>query len=343
MAQRYLINARGVRGRRRRFNPPHPGSYGAAYPLTFGEGIGGRRRPVRIEKETRAERAAYDRVKGLRPSLAPRSGPRHASGTRRASPAQVRARKAFAAMARKRAATARKARSAGAKTTTPRRSGGSRMATRRKKRSRKGSRRRPAARRRRSGARRRRSPVIHVLSRGAYAVNRKRRRRGRARVNRHRRYRRNPGLGGGRGIMGMVVQGFKDGFMVTVGRGLTNLAASKIPFGQTSAISQGAVQLAVGTGLALGIKKFTRSDRAAAFFLAGAYSGVISKVLTPMLPASLQPLLGGGVGTYYRMPATVASYPRIAAPAAGRRPSNAPGMGSAWDSAEGGFSDGMMS
>jgi hypothetical protein len=73
-------------------------------------------------------------------------------------------------------------------------------------------------------------------------------------VNRHRRYRRNPGIGGGRGIVGMVIQGMKDGFMVTVGRGLTNLAASKIPFGQTSAISQGAVQLAVGTGLALGIK-----------------------------------------------------------------------------------------
>ena len=143
MAQRFLVNRPGRRVRR--YPPPHPGSYGAGFPLTFGEGFGGRRRPVRIEKETRQEREAYERVKGLRgpATVRPRSGPRRATA-RRASPAQVRARKAFAAMARKRAAEARKARGAKAKTTTPRRSGGSRMATRRKKRSRKGSRRRPA-------------------------------------------------------------------------------------------------------------------------------------------------------------------------------------------------------
>lgn len=220
---------------------------------------------------------------------------------RKFSVAQLAAQRKFAAMVRERASQARKARSTGDVSETPRRTGGS-MATRRKKH-------RASTRRRRrlsvsANPRRRRRRVHHTI-----AANPRRRRRHTYSANprrRHsRRYRRNPGLGGSSGIVKMLVAGVKDGFVVTLGRGVTKLVASKIPFGQTSAIGTGAMQLLVGAGLAYGVRKVTKSERTAAFFLAGAASNVIQTLLAP-IPV-LGPALSGvdswprvGVGAWAR-------------------------------------------
>lgn len=158
---------------------------------------------------------------------------------------------------------------------------------------------------------------------------------------RRRRYRRNPGISGvGGGIVKQLVQGLKDGFVVSFGRGITGMVSSKIPLG-TSAPAKGAVQLLIGTGLAMVVRKVTKSERTAAFFAAGAASMAITTALAPMLPASIAPLLGG-FGSY--VPAVrMASYPRAlnaGASSLAAAPGNLGRVGDVYDQ-EG--SDGMFS
>jgi len=125
-------------------------------------------------------------------------------------------------------------------------------------------------------------------------------------VSHRRRHHRNPGSGfGGGSILRSIIRGAGDGLAVAAGGGLTNYVASKIPFGQTTTIGQAATQLVVGTGLGLVVKKITKSDRAAAMFVAGAYANVIRKLAaaTPLAPFL------SGVGVYPRA-AAVGVYPR---------------------------------
>lgn len=146
--------------------------------------------------------------------------------------------------------------------------------------------------------RRRRSvsanPVRRRRRRRIYAANPRRRRRRSAR-RRARSYRRNPSFSGG-GVVRQAVQGFKDAFVVTLGSGLTNLAASKVPFAQNTAIGRYATQALVGLGGAMLVRKVTKSERAAAFYLAGAFSNIVRPVVSQV------PVLGPalGVGSYYR-------------------------------------------
>jgi hypothetical protein len=136
-----------------------------------------------------------------------------------------------------------------------------------------------------------------------------------------------------------VVQGAKDGLAVTLGRGLTKYVAGKIPFGQTSTIGQGAMQIAIGTALAMVVKKVTRSDRAGAMFLAGAYSNVLQTALAgvPVIGASLS-----GVSSWPRVPATVSAWPKALPAAAVSTPSNA-ALGQPWGFDSPNLSDGIMS
>ena len=170
---------------------------------------------------------------------------------------------------------------------------------------------------------RRRSAVGRVKRRRrrtVYASNPVRRRRRRSirrnpvsRRRKRRSYRRNPVGISAKGFLGSVVQGAKDATAVVVGRGVTNLVAQRIPFGQTSAVGQAAVRIIVGTLLAPLVGKITKSPRTASFFLAGAYSDVVAKALAPIPvigPAVTGlGLYGRGVGVYPR--AGVGVYPRL--------------------------------
>lgn len=96
----------------------------------------------------------------------------------------------------------------------------------------------------------------------------------------------------------MAVQGAKDAFTVTLGSGLTNLIAQKVPFAQNTAVGRYATQALVGLGGAMLVRKITRSERAAAFYLAGAFQNILKPMLAPI------PVLGpalSGVGSYYRV------------------------------------------
>ncbi len=163
-------------------------------------------------------------------------------------------------------------------------------------------RRRPVARAN-PVTRRRRRRRHAVMARRANPV---RRRRHHVRRNPRRHYRRNPGLGTN-AVMRTVVQGVKDGFAVTLGQGINNFVTSKIPFGQTTTIGKGAMQLLVGTLSGVLIKKVTKSERFASFYVAGAYSNVIRTALQQV------PGVGGflsGVGEYYRAPVSIGEYYR---------------------------------
>lgn len=260
---------------------------------------------------------------------------------KRFSAAQLAAQAKFAAMVRKRSAGTRKARSVSARSTTPRRSGGSSMATtRRKRRKRRVSAAAPRKRRRRRTVRngpvrrrRRRRPVMALRSNP-------RRRRHAVHHSRRRRIRRNPGLGGG--VIKTLVQGAKDGFTVTVGRGLTKYVAGKIPFGGTSTIAQGAMQILVGAGLAMAVRKVTKSERTAAFFLAGAFSNVIQTQLAAV--PGIGPMLSGGVGSWPRVGPGVGSWPRALPPVATGPTNTAPkGVGQPWGYDDPNAADGIFS
>ena len=109
--------------------------------------------------------------------------------------------------------------------------------------------------------------------------------------------------------MKQVTRGLGDGVAIVVGGGLTKFVASKIPYGQTSAIGRGVTQLLVGTLLGTLARKVTKSDRIAAMVIAGAYANVIRE------NAAAIPGVGGflaGVGVYPRVGGGVGVYPRVA-------------------------------
>lgn len=210
---------------------------------------------------------------------------------RRFSAAQLAAQRAFAAMARARSGKARSVRRAASVSTNPRRTGGT---VAKKKRRRSVARNRPKRRRKNPGTRRavvRYNPKRRVKRRRNPGV-----RRGRVR------HRRNPGFSA-RGVLGQITRGAMDGLTVTLGSGLTNYAASKVPVGQTTALGRGATQIALGLLGGMIVRKVTRSDRAAAFYVAGAFQNVLRPVLAGL------PVLGPALGSYYRGPA-VGSYYR---------------------------------
>ena len=215
------------------------------------------------------------------------------------------------------------------------------MATRKRR-----TRRAPTAHRRRrrrsvsaGPVRRRRRRRVHHSA----AVNPRGRRRVHHRVVRRRRYRRNPAGGFGGGLMKQLIQGVTDGFVVTLGRGGTKFIASKIPFGQATPIGQGAMQLLVGVGLSMAVRKFMRSERTAAFFLAGATSNVIQTALSGV--PGIGPMLSG-VGSWPRMATGIGSWPTaVAALPAGAgvtRPSNS-ALGQPWGFNDPNVSDGIYS
>lgn len=90
----------------------------------------------------------------------------------------------------------------------------------------------------------------------------------------------------------MLVQGLKDGFVVRLGGGLTKYVSGMVPIGTPGSVTNGAVQLVVGTALSLGVKKFM-GPRAASFFLAGAAADVIGQFIPSTIPV-VGPILGGG-------------------------------------------------
>lgn len=106
----------------------------------------------------------------------------------------------------------------------------------------------------------------------------------------------------------MAIRGLTDGLSVTAGQAITNLAVSKIPFGQATPVGQNALKLAVGLVGAMGVKKFTKSDRVAAFYLAGVTNDIYRHLFAgvPVVGAAL-----AGVGTYPMLTAgRVGTYPR---------------------------------
>jgi hypothetical protein len=107
------------------------------------------------------------------------------------------------------------------------------------------------------------------------------------------------------GLVKQLTQGLKDGLAVTAGIGVTNFAASKVPFGQGSVVGRALTQLGLGLAGAMVVRKVTKSDRAAAFYAAGAFSNVIRPLLAPL------PVIGvafAGVGTYVQAPRRMGTY-----------------------------------
>lgn len=327
-------------------NPPHPQSYGAEYPLSFAEGIGGARKhrsgPI-IGRITAAEEKRYNAVKAAgvdwSPGMFAKSTKKMAKkgkSKKTLSAAQLAAQQKFTAMARKRTAAARKARSAAAGTETPRRDEeGNSMAKAKKKR----ARRRPAASVARRGARRVKrasSQAKRLRTMVGRVVNPKRRRH-----NTHR-YNKNPNTA--KGVLAYMVEGAKDGLLVVVGRGVTKMVAQKIPIPQTSIVASAAVQLAVGLGLAMAVRKITKSDRHASMFLAGAYSNVIQSALAP-LPV-IGPILSG-VSSWPRMDAGImSSWPRAITPPSEKTNvmyGNTVGLSQPWGYDDPNLSDGIFS
>jgi hypothetical protein len=189
--------------------------------------------------------------------------------------------------------------------------------------------------------RRRKHALFSSAARKRVGLNpRRRRRHHAANPARRRRYRRNPGLMGGgvKDIGALLVQGVKDGFVVRLGGGLSKYVATKIPVGTAGSPTQGAVQLVVGAGLAMAVKKFM-GPRAAAFFLAGATADIIGGLIPNTIPV-VGPILGAGA---------LSAYPRMGA----YMPRALPGVSSyvaapapqlqGWDDYDSNLSDGIFS
>ena len=264
------------------------------------------------------------------------------------SPAQLAARKRFAAAAR--AGTLRKgtklstrnARTSGAGSSSRGKEAGPMARRKRRRRTTAAAghrRRRNPVRKGRKRVHRRKHALFTTAARHRVGLNPRRRRR--HRVNMHHRkrrtHRRNPlGLPSGRGIMNQLMAGAKDGFVVVLGRGVTGYVANKIPFGQTSAVSKAAINLGVGLGLSYAVRKVSKSERLASFFLAGAFS----KVLEPLVGAipGVGPILApGGVSAWPQLAPGMAAWPQL--PAAPIQRANLHG----WEEWDSNYSDGIQS
>jgi hypothetical protein len=315
------VARRGPTCRTAKGNPPHPQSYGASYPLTFGEGIGGKRKPVTIGKETAAERRAYEEIKAAgvyiprsergeasSPPARPvrrrtRNAARSVSMTkaparhthwhrvkqhkRRTNPshAQLVARKRFAAAAR--AGTLQKGRTLVASKARASTSG---KVSRRKEA---GPMARKVKRRRSIRARRR------VRHHSSNPVRRRRRRvrpvsrvaRRRHRVNTHRvrrrHHRRNPGLGNIKGIGGQVLEAGKRVVVILVSSAVTKKVSGLVPVGGGSVPLTIAKQVAVGVVLAMLVRKM--APRFATDALVGALLAPVGTLLAQV------PVVGGAL------------------------------------------------
>lgn len=112
------------------------------------------------------------------------------------------------------------------------------------------------------------------------------------------------------------MQGAGNGLSVMVGRAATNFIASKVPIGQTSTVGQAVTKVLAALVTAKVVKVVTRSERAAAFALAGGFEAVLQPVVAGI--PTIGPMLSG-VGVYPR-PANVGVYPRAALAGMGRFP-----------------------
>ncbi len=200
---------------------------------------------------------------------------------KRASPAQLAARKKFAAMARARAGSSRTRRAHSSK--------GVGMA----RRKRKAVARRSTRRKRRVGTARRR-----VLA----ANPRRRRRHATARRPRRRTFRRNPGFG--RGILGEVIDVTMKGGAVAVGRigynAINQNFGSAITSATDTPTTAAAKKLLLGAVVGVGIKMLTKKmgGRAASlgdFAAAGAVSAPMMQLLATLAPGTMTGYLGDGV------------------------------------------------
>lgn len=195
-------------------------------------------------------------------------------------------------------------------------------------------------RRRRSTVRRRRRMVV-VGTR----VNPRRRRRGRVRAahGRRRRTRRNPGLGSAKGFLQSIVTNVQNGAAVVAGKSLTNMVASKVPFGQASTLAQGGIKLVVASALGMAARKVFKSERIAAMVAAGGAAAAVETALVPMLPASVKGMLG--LSSY--APNVLRGVSSYAALSPGRPTPGqlgvTPRVQEVWEGDDGGYSDGIMS
>ncbi len=187
-----------------------------------------------------------------------------------------------------------------------------------RKRTRRASARRSTRRRARRASSKRRRAMPAALKaywaskRGGRTVARRRKhRRGRRRsavarnpVVRHRRrhrrsFRRNPGLGRGRGIVGSAFQGVKCGIAILAGEGISTTAAGFIPILGNTGIIGGLKIGLVGTLLgAFGARFMAGYSRE---FIGGAWA----KAIKTAVPVGAIPLIGPGLAGYT---------PRLAAP-----------------------------
>lgn len=220
---------------------------------------------------------------------------------RRFSAAQLAAQRRFTKMVQEKARLAREARRGSASVNPKRRTGGVSMA--RRKKSRRSAATKRTSRRRR-GSHRKRARIVHHRNPRVRSQRRRMRRR----------HRRNPSFGTG-SLLRQAQQGVTGGLAVLAGGGLSRLVASKVPFGQTSAIGRGLTQIVTGTVLGMVTKKVTRSERLAAFVVAGAYADVIRQNAAS-IPVVGQFLSGLGVYPSVLRPASrVGEYVRTPAPA----------------------------
>jgi hypothetical protein len=187
-----------------------------------------------------------------------------------------------------------------------------------KRRRRASATRRRSTKRRASGTRKRRRAMPAALKaywaskRGGRTVARRRKsRRGRRRSTvarnpvgrprrRHRRsFRRNPGFGRARGILGSAIQGMKCGVAIIAGEGLATTAAGFIPVLGNTGIVAGLKIGLVGTLLGAFGGKFLMGYQRE--FIGGAWA----KAIKTAVPVGSIPLIGPGLAGYT---------PRLAAP-----------------------------
>lgn len=152
---------------------------------------------------------------------------------------------------------------------------------------------------------------------------RRRRRSVRANPHRRRHFRRNPGFGGARGIVGTIKEGAIDGLSVLGGEIVQNkvvtLADKFVPaFGTTAMMATarvGILNIGVATAIAIGVKKVLPGR--ARFVAAGAFARGFANVLATTPVAAL---LGDGV-VYDDYRANMAAYPRELSPGMAAYPS----------------------
>lgn len=242
-----------------------------------------------------------------------RGGAKRAGVRRKATPAQMAARRAFAAKYGKGGAGERvKARRATPKMTR-RRSAEGTMAVRKRSSKRRRSVRRTVVRA--NAPKRRRKRAYHAVSAHkrkatkvrAYHQNPKRRRRRSTGL-----FRRNPG-----GIVGQVMGAAKDVATIVVGKAATNYISRMVPFGGTSKAMTAGKKIAIAIGLSMIAKKVS-NQRIADLILAGGMLGPVEDF------ASTLPIIGTALASDNTV-ATTAAIGAYYNPSLGALPDSGPG------------------